>query len=155
MLKSSKVLELKEFHLWDWRQIDNILDIIDTKKELILELNKQKFFKKLLFSYSPSKNLIVKQQWIVNNFFYGAIGKKLFKLLVNSHDGISVLDSPNEDYIFHVYSTSGVIYYQNPLKMSDKLTAYCDKPGCAHEDETCPAYIGEWTFIAFIIIFKA
>ena len=100
MLKSSKVLELKEFHLWDWRQIDNILDIIDTKKELILELNKQKFFKKLLFSYSPSKNLIVKQQWIVNNFFYGAIGKKLFKLLVNSHDGISVLDSPNEDYIF-------------------------------------------------------
>ena len=100
ILKSSKVLELKEFHLWDWTQIDTLLDIIETKKELVLELNKQKFFKKLLFSYSPSKNLIVKQSWAVNNFFYGAIGKKLFKLLVSSNDGISVLDSPNEDYIF-------------------------------------------------------
>ena len=100
LLKSSKVLELKEFHLWDWSQIDALLDIIETKKELILELNKQKFFKKLLFSYSPSKNLIVKQSWTVNNFFYGAIGRKLFKVLANSQDGISVLDSPNEDYIF-------------------------------------------------------
>ena len=100
MLKSSKVLELKEFHLWDWSQIDALLDIIETKKELILELNKQKFFKKLLFSYSPSKNLIVKQSWTVNNFFYGAIGRKLFKVLANSQDGISVLDAPNEDYIF-------------------------------------------------------
>ena len=100
LLKSSKVLELKEFHLWDWSQIDNLLDIIEAKKELILELNKQKFFKKLLFSYSPSKNLIVKQTWTVNNFFYGAIGRKLFEILANSQDGISVLDSPNEDYIF-------------------------------------------------------
>jgi hypothetical protein len=100
LLKSSKVLELKEFHLWDWSQIDVLLDIIEAKKELIIELNKQKFFKKLLFSYSPSKNLIVNQSWTVNNFFYGAIGRKLFKILVNSQDGISVLDSPNEDYIF-------------------------------------------------------
>ena len=100
ILKNSKVIELKEFQSWDWSQIDSLLDIIEIKKELMLELNKQKFFKKLLFSYSPSKNLIVKQVWMVNNFFYGAIGNKLFKILVNSQEGLSILDSPNEDYIF-------------------------------------------------------
>ena len=99
MLKNSKVIELKEFQSWDWTQIDSILDFIEVKKELISELNKQKFFKKLLFSYSPSKNLIVKQTWTVNNFFYGAIGNKLFKLLISLED-TSIIDSPNEDYIF-------------------------------------------------------
>ena len=99
ILKNSKVIELKEFQLWDWSQIDYLLDLIEIKKELIPELNKQKFFKKLLFSYSPSKNLIVKQTWVVNNFYYGAIGNKLFRILVEQED-LSILDSPNEDYLF-------------------------------------------------------
>ena len=98
-LKNSKVIELKEFQSWDWTQIDALLDLIEVKKELIPELNKQKFFKKLLFSYSPSKNLIVKQTWTVNNFYYGAIGNKLFKILISLED-LSIIDSPNEDYIF-------------------------------------------------------
>ena len=99
LLKNSKVIELKEFQSWDWAQIDSLLDLIEIKKELIPELNKQKFFKKLLFSYSPSKNLIVKQSWTVNNFYYGAIGIKLFKLLI-FQEGLSILDSPNEDFLF-------------------------------------------------------
>ena len=99
ILKNTKVIELKEFQSWDWGQIDSLLDIIEVKKELIVELNKQKFFKKLLFAYSPSKNLIVKQAWTVNNFYYGAIGNKLFRILVSQKD-LSILDSPNEDYIF-------------------------------------------------------
>ena len=99
LLKNTKVIELKEFQNWDWPQIDSLLDIIEIKKDLIPELNKQKFFKKLLYSFSPSKNLIVKQSWTVNNFFYGAIGNKLFKILT-SLDDLSILDSPNEDYIF-------------------------------------------------------
>ena len=99
ILKNTKVIELKEFQMWDWPQIDSLLDIIEIKKDLIPELNKQKFFKKLLYSYSPSKNLIVKQSWTVNNFFYGAIGNKLFKILTSLED-FSILDSPNEDYIF-------------------------------------------------------
>ena len=99
ILKNSKVIELKEFQSWDWTQIDSLLDIIEVKKELIIELNKQKFFKKILFAYSPSKNLIVKQSWTVNNFYFGAIGNKLFKILI-AQDDLSILDSPNEDYIF-------------------------------------------------------
>ena len=63
--------------------------------------------------------------------------------------GNAIFPARNGDYIFHVYSTTGVIYYQNPLMMSDKLTAFCDKPGCTHEDETCSAYIGEWSFISY------
>ena len=39
-------------------------------------------------------------QWKVNNFFYGAIGNKLFKILSFSQEGIEILDSPNEDTIF-------------------------------------------------------
>ena len=100
ILKNSKILEAKEFQQWDWTQIDSLLDIIEVKKELLTELNRQKIFKKLLYAYSPSKNLIVKMQWKVNNFFYGAIGNKLFKILSFSQEGIEILDSPNEDTIF-------------------------------------------------------
>ena len=85
--------------MWDWSQIDYLLDLVEIKKECIPELNKQKFFKKLLFSYSPSKNLIVKQTWTVNNFYYGAIGNKLFKILLEQID-LSILDASNEDFLF-------------------------------------------------------
>ena len=100
ILKNSKILELKEFQLWDWQQIDALLDIIEIKKDLIYELNKLKFFKKLLFAYLPSKNLIVKQTWNINNFYYGAIGNKLFRILVKSSEGIDIIDTGNEDNIF-------------------------------------------------------
>ena len=100
VLKNSKIMELKEFGQWDWTQIDTLFDIIEIKKELVGELNKQKIFKKLLFCYSPSKNLIMKQPWVVDNFFYGAIGKKLFKILSDIQEGIDILDSPYEDTIF-------------------------------------------------------
>jgi hypothetical protein len=99
ILKNSKVIELKEFNSWDLIQIDYLLDLVEIKKEYIPELNKQKFFKKLLFSYSPSKNLIVKQTWTVNNFYYGAIGNKLFKILLEQID-LSILDASNEDFLF-------------------------------------------------------
>ena len=100
IVKNSKILDLKECQQWDWTQIDSLLDIIEVKKELLTELNRQKIFKKLLYAYSPSKNLIVKMQWKVINFFYGAIGNKLFKILSNNQEGIEILDSPNEDTIF-------------------------------------------------------
>ena len=100
ILKNSKILELKEFQSWDWSQIDALLDIIEIKKELIYELNKLKFFKKLLFVYLPSKNLVVKQTWNINNYYYGAIGNKLFKILVRSSEGMDILDTGNEDNIF-------------------------------------------------------
>ena len=98
-IKNSKILEVKEFQQWDWKQIDNLFDIVEVKKELMVELIKLKIFKKILYLYSPSKNLIVKMPWIVNNFFYGAIGNKLFKLLSDTQEGIEILDSPNEDTI--------------------------------------------------------
>ena len=100
ILKNSKIMEMKEFQQWDWTQIDSLLDITEVKKELLTELNKQKIFKKLLFAYSPSKNLIVKQPWKVNNFFYATIGNKLFRILSEIQEGIEILDSPNEDTIF-------------------------------------------------------
>ena len=99
ILKQSKILELKDFNSWDWTQIDSLLDLIEIKTEIISELNKLKFFKKLLLSYSPSKNLIVKKSWTSNNFYFSSIGKKLFKLL-SSQEDLSILDTPNEDYIF-------------------------------------------------------
>ena len=99
-IKNSKILESKEFQQWDWTQIDNLFDIVEIKKEVMSELIKQRIFRKILYLYSPSKNLIVKMPWIVNNFFYGAIGNKLFKILSNTQEGIEILDSPNEDTLF-------------------------------------------------------
>ena len=98
-LKNSKILETKEFTLLDWRYIDTVLDIIDTRRELIIELHKQKFFKKLLFNFTPSKNLLVKQSWTVNNFSYCAIGNKMFKLLSTYSELATILDSFTEDFL--------------------------------------------------------
>lgn len=107
ILKNSKMLEVKEFQQWDWTVIATIFDIIEVKRDLIRELNKQKIFKKFLYLYSPSKNQIVKLPWIVSNFFYGAIGNKLFKILSDTQENIDILDSPNEDTLF-LKSTSWI-----------------------------------------------
>ena len=98
-LKNSKILETKEYTLLDWRYIDTVLDIIDTRRELIMDLHKQKFFKKLLFNFTPSKNLLVKQFWTVNNFSYCAIGNKMFKLLSTYSELATILDSFTEDFL--------------------------------------------------------
>ena len=37
--------------------------------------------------------------WTVNNFYYGAIGNKLFKILSEQID-LSILDASNEDFLF-------------------------------------------------------
>ncbi len=98
-LKNSKILDTKDYGLIDWRHIDTILDIIDTRRELIMDLHKQKFFKKLLFNFMPSKSTLVKQSWAVNNFSYCAIGNKMFKLLSTSSDLNTILDSFPEDFL--------------------------------------------------------
>ena len=99
-VKNSKVFEVKEFNQWDWENIDTLLDVVDIKKELMLDLNKQKFFSKLLYNYMPSKNLIISQPWTLNNFIYIAIGNKLFTILSNSKENLNILDASPEEYIF-------------------------------------------------------
>jgi hypothetical protein len=34
ILKNSKILELKDFNEWDWKRIDEVLDILEYRKEL-------------------------------------------------------------------------------------------------------------------------
>jgi hypothetical protein len=34
ILKNSKILEYKDFNEWDWKRIDEILDIVEYRKEL-------------------------------------------------------------------------------------------------------------------------
>lgn len=98
-LKNSKILDSREYNTLDWKYIDTILDIVDTRRELIMDLHKQKFFKKILFNFMPSKNLLVKQLWSVSNFSYIAIGNKMFKLLSTYSDLATILDSYPEDFI--------------------------------------------------------
>ena len=104
-LKNSKILETREFSLIDWRYIDTILDIIDTRRELIMDLHKQKFFKKILFNFMPSKNIFVKQSWTVDNFSYCAIGNKMFKLLSTYSELSTILDSFAEEFLLKKGST--------------------------------------------------
>ena len=98
-LKNSKILDTREYGLLEWRHIDTLLDIVDTRRELIMDLHKQKFFKKILFNFMPSKNLLVKQPWAVNNFSYCAIGNKMFKLISTYSDLATILDSFPDDFI--------------------------------------------------------
>ena len=57
--------KIQEKRLLPEAPVPALLDTIEIKKDLISELNKLKFFKKLLLSYSPSKNLIVKKFWVL------------------------------------------------------------------------------------------
>ena len=98
-LKNSKILDTKEFNLLDWKHIDTLLDIIDSRRELILDLHKQKFFKKILLNFMPSKNLLVRQAWVVNNFSFCAISNKMFKLLSTYSELGTILDSFPEDFL--------------------------------------------------------
>lgn len=100
ILKNSKILENKEFKSWEWKHIDEILDIVENRKDLIMDLYKQKFFKRLLFCFMPSKNQFVKLSWVADQFIYASIGTKFFKLLAQSSEGIPILDTSPEEYIF-------------------------------------------------------
>ena len=116
-LKNSKILDTKEYNLIDWRHIDTILDIADTRRELIIDLHKQKFFKKLLFNFMPSKNILVKQQWAVSNFPYCAIGNKMFKLISTCSDLNTILDSFPDDFILK----KGLTWLEDVMQCLDNL----------------------------------
>ena len=118
-MKNSRILDTREFSLLDWRHIDTILDIIDIRSELIMELHKQKFFKKILYNFMPSKNLLVKQPWNVNNFFYCAIGNKVFKLLSNCPDLALILDTVPEDFILK----KGQTWLEDVMQCLDTLVS--------------------------------
>jgi len=70
ILRNSKILDYKEFSNFEWKYIDTLLDIIETRKELVNDLHKNKFFRKILFNFMPSKELLTNQPWSVNNFIY-------------------------------------------------------------------------------------
>ena len=99
ILRNSKILESKEFPNFEWKYIDTLLDIIETRKELIIDLHKNKFFRKILYNLMPSKALLINQYWSVNNFLYMTISNKMFKFLSNYTDIPTILDSLPEDYI--------------------------------------------------------
>ena len=118
-LKNSKILDTKEYSILDWRYIDTILDIVDTKRELIMDLHKQKFFKKILFNFMPSKNLLVKVPWLVNNFHYCAIGNKIFKLLSTYSDLATILDSFPEDF----FMKKGLTWLEDVMQCLENILA--------------------------------
>ena len=99
IIKNSKILESKEFPNFEWKYLDTILDIVESRKELIMDLHKNKFFRKILYNFMPSKNLLVNQIWSVNNFIYIVICNKMFKIISNYNEISTILDSYPEDYI--------------------------------------------------------
>ena len=99
ILRNSKILDYKEFSNFEWKYIDTLLDIIETRKELVNDLHKNKFFRKILFNFMPSKELLTNQPWSVNNFIYISICNKMFKFLSNYNDLSNILDTLPEDYI--------------------------------------------------------
>ena len=99
ILKNSKILDSKDFSNFEWKYIDILLDIIETRKELINDLHKNKFFRKILFNFMPSKELLTNLSWSVNNFIYISICNKMFRFLSNYSDLTNILETLPEDYI--------------------------------------------------------
>lgn len=101
LVKSSNIMGKEPFE-WDWKKVDEILEITFFKPELIIELNKLKFFKKLLFFYMPSKNLFTKHTWNTSNFIYCTVGNRIFKLFTLSLETMKILEASPEDNYFSV-----------------------------------------------------
>lgn len=105
LLKSTQIFSNKEFYEWDWKRLEEILDIIEYRKDLLMDLFRQRLFKKLILAFMPSKAMFVNLNWNQEHFKFAAVGNKLFKLLSSSHDGIRILDTSPEDYYFATNKT--------------------------------------------------
>ena len=121
-LKNSKILDTKEFNAFDWKYIDTILDIVDTRRELIMDLHKQKFFKKILFNFMPSKNLLLKKPWSINYFNHCSIGNKMFKLLSTYSELGAIMDSFPEDFLLK----KGLTWFEDVMQSLDNLLSKND-----------------------------
>ena len=118
IFKKSKIFEGKEYNKWEWSFIDEILDILENRKDFIMELYRQKFFKRLLYCYMPSKNQFVNLAWNIDNLKYVEVGNKFFKLLSESKEGISILDqTPDDTFIF----SNGITWYEDVQNYLENL----------------------------------
>ena len=118
IFKKTKLIEGKEYNKWEWNFIDEIIDISENRKDFIMELYKQKFFKRLLYFFMPSKNQFVKLAWNIDNLKYVEVGNKFFKLLSESKEGINILDqSPDDAFLF----SNGITWYEDVQNYIENL----------------------------------
>lgn len=94
-IEQTNVLLHKDYQRWNWEVILEILEgnLINNEVRLEEVLKKNKFIKRLLYFYMPSKLQFVEMEWKPSNFIYAQAGYHLIKTLLSTKDGKRVLNN--------------------------------------------------------------
>jgi len=108
-IKATKVNTEKNWRKWDW---DLLLEIFEgnliTSNLLDQLITREKFIKRLVNFYTPTKQQFVNLPWVQENLKYAQVGFFLFKRLLQEPKGRNVLSAKKK-----VFTLIGVAYVHN------------------------------------------
>ena len=95
-MRTSNVLIQKDWQKWNWQSIKEIIECFLCNSHRFNEAVKNKFLKKLLNFYQPSKKIFIFLDWKSDNFIYAKCGYLLLKLFIKSREGRKILSTTSE-----------------------------------------------------------
>ena len=98
LMKSSNVTSQKDYQKWNWNIILEIIETFLNNQQRFNEAIKNKFLKKLLSYYQPSKKAFINLDWRQENFIYAKTGYLLLKFLLKSREGRNLLFTAVESF---------------------------------------------------------
>ncbi len=98
LMRTSNVTVQKEWNRWNWSSILEIIQTFLNNPQRFNEAIRNKFLKKLLSFYQPSKRLFVQLDWKKDHFIHAKTGFLLLKLLLKSRDGRKILSTTAEGF---------------------------------------------------------
>ena len=91
LIRASGVTVEKDPKKWGWSEIAQITDTYLNNAQRLNEALRNKFLKKLLQFFQPSKRSFVGMDWCTENFRYVKVGYNLIKILLKYKEGKSLL----------------------------------------------------------------
>lgn len=98
LLKVSNVLTNKEFLEWNFSAILELMETFLLNKQRFNQAIQNKFIKKVVNFYQPSRRAFVLLGWKVANFVHVKVGFQLLKLCLKSREGRKLLTVTDASY---------------------------------------------------------
>ncbi|EDO16423.1 hypothetical protein Kpol_1030p33, partial [Vanderwaltozyma polyspora DSM 70294] len=160
MVFDSKVLQVKDFSLWNWNVIQELLEGPLTNARQLEELGKTKFIRKLLVFYRPLRQRfsnVDKKSRLAQKYIQ--VGCKFFKMLTLTSEGMKILMDDNKiipqlaSLLFRAMEgkTDGNIFNEISLK-TKTVVGYFKFIGVLTKSLNGTKVLDKWNF--FTVIYK-
>lgn len=93
LIRASMVTLERDWKKWGWSEISQITDTYLGNAQRLNEALRNKFLKKLLQFFQPSKRAFVTLEWTTENFKYVKVGYNLFKTLLKYKESKALLQN--------------------------------------------------------------